>query len=81
MSDPITPMPDKPRLQLIDGGQEDLARKCLKLIISPDSATHEAEIDRLMAILKRRAALSSVWIKQDGPLLQTPNHTSASEEQ
>ena len=68
MSDPSAPMPDKPRLELIDGGQEDLARKCLKLIISPDSAAHEAEFERLVAILKRRAALSSIWMKQDGSL-------------
>jgi len=62
MSTNSVPMAEMPRLQLIDGGQDQLASKVLSLIISPDTAAHEGEIERLMSILQRRGNLSVVNI-------------------
>ena len=61
----VNPMDDKPRLQVIDGGKEEiLARRILKLLMSPGN--NRAEIDRLLAILDRRGDLSAVQGGLDG---------------
>lgn len=64
--DAIPPMPNKPRLQVIDGERAKFERRIFNLVISPDWAKHEAEFNRLLTILKRRGNLSLVQVGQDG---------------
>ena len=58
-------MTEKPKLQVIDGGfDEILARKIFKLIMTACDDNQD-EINRLMAILKRRGDLTVVPGVQD----------------
>ena len=62
-------MTDKPKLQIIDGGfDEILARKIFKLLMTPWDDNQD-EIKRLTAILERRGDLTVVQGGQDS----TPN--------
>lgn len=58
-------MTDKPKLQIIDGGfDEILARKIFKLLMAPWDDNQD-EINRLTAILERRGDLTVVQGGQD----------------
>lgn len=58
-------MTDKPKLQIIDGGfDEILARKIFKLLMTPWDDNQD-EINRLTAILERRGDLTVVQGGQD----------------
>lgn len=55
-----TLMGDKPHLQVVDGDHAQLERNIFNLLVSPDWAKYETEIDRLRAILRRRGDLSLI---------------------
>lgn len=58
-------MTDKPKLRVIDGDMEQIARKVLNLLMSPEN--HKDEIDRLLEMLKPRGVLSLVKDGQSCP--------------